>query len=780
MEIAAAIADGLGAAHGQGIAHRDLKPDNIYLTADNRVKILDFGLATSGVVCSGNTETGSAPTGLTAAGTVLGTVGYMAPEQVNGAAVDARADIFALGCVLFEMVSGRRAFAGATPTETLAAILSAPAPALAASASDAPPELERLVARCLEKQPGARFQSATDLAFALRALLTAPMRMIAGLATDSAGSQPVAITANLPRRRAWRAWGAAALGLVGIVAAAYVWTHRTGQRGMSPVPVLANPAVLTASAAVNTSPTWSPDGRAVAYESDASGGRHIWVSQVGNPEAINRTADSKASDTRPRWSPDGQWIAFMSTRDNGGYFVMAAVGGTPRKVAAWPAEMTFPSAAAWSPDSKELAFPLGQRTGPWIEIVTLATGASRKVALPSRPRNNVLQDIAWSPDGRWLAYARGLSTVSQTYEIWLTRVSDEESIQLTDGKTSDTSPAWSPDSASLYFKSNRIGTADLWRQALDATGRASGPAQQVTVGIGLSSPSVSLDGRRIAYAKGSTIGTIYRVPMLSDRPATWADAQQLFTEAASMEFLDVWRDGKLAFSSSRGGDLDLWARPADGGPLQRITSSPSRNMGPRWSPDGLSIAYYSQQGGKRDVWVTPVSGGAARQITKGDADNYYPSWSPDGREIVFQRSGVGLYVVPAGGGPERQLTPEPEDFFPDWSPDGWIVFVSRRRTAVPRLWRIPAAGGTAERLTDGYAWYPRCVPGGRGILFERDGAIWILPVGGGRERPLTALAGRRGEIPTWAVMADGRWLYFSWSETRSDIWVADLGQPAVK
>jgi tetratricopeptide (TPR) repeat protein/TolB-like protein len=221
VEIGAAVADGLAAAHGQGIVHRDLKPENLFLTEDGRVKILDFGLAASGAVATSMAETGPSPGNLTSPGDVLGTVGYMAPEQVQGRAVDARADIFALGCVLYELVTGRRAFAAGTVTETLTAILTAPAPDVSTSGTDAPPDLGRIVARCLEKQPGQRFQSASDLAFALRALTSAPaMASAASAVPVAAHSQSSSTGAG---RRRWVIVGLAALAVVALATIAVVW-----------------------------------------------------------------------------------------------------------------------------------------------------------------------------------------------------------------------------------------------------------------------------------------------------------------------------------------------------------------------------------------------------------------------------------------------------------------------------------------------------------------------------------------------------------------------------
>jgi len=245
--------------------------------------------------------------------------------------------------------------------------------------------------------------------------------------------------------------------------------------------------------------------------------------------------------------------------------------------------------------------------------------------LPESPRNNVVRDLNWSPDGRWLAYTRAFGTIAATSELWLTRASDGQSSRLTDDTGFDASPAWSSDSAMLYFVSGRGGTNDLWRFALGRDGRPAGGAEQVAAGIGMNRVAFALGGNRVAYTRGSVVQNAFRAPIPGDRPATWADATQLTFDEASIETLDISRDGRLLLDSNRGGNWDVWMLPATGGEPQRLTTEPGIDAGPRWAPDGSRFAILSNRTGHRETWTMPMGSGPVRQVTRGETERIYPA-----------------------------------------------------------------------------------------------------------------------------------------------------------
>jgi TolB protein len=389
--------------------------------------------------------------------------------------------------------------------------------------------------------------------------------------------------------------------------------------------------------------------------------------------------------------------------------------------------------------------------------------------------------LSWSADGRFFAFADG-ATNDDVTRLWIVRTDDGQASAVTDGRTKVWSPRWSPDGSRLYFVSNRGGNMDLWSQRMGPDAEPEDSPQPVTVGIGIRHAVFSPDGTKLAYSRGREVANLWRVPILEDRRATWADAQQLTFDEAFIEFVDVSPDGeRLLVSSDRSGNADLWMLPRDGGELMQVTREPTPDWYPRWAPDGQDIAFYSYRTGNREIWVMPVSGGPARQLTDGQATNTAsraPTWSPDGREIAFVRVGSGdasIYVMPRDGGKARQVTRRPESgWFPDWSPDGeWLVFGGQQR-----LWRVPAAGGNPELLTEGRRVSRWSRDGKRVYFAGRPGTtsqnLWAVSPEDRTVQAMTDLVGRQGRVSDTCVATDGQFLYFAWREDLGDIWVVDV------
>jgi Tol biopolymer transport system component len=262
-------------------------------------------------------------------------------------------------------------------------------------------------------------------------------------------------------------------------------------------------------------------------------------------------------------------------------------------------------------------------------------------------------------------------------------------VPLTDGLTNVWSPTWSSDGRRIFYVSNRGGSLDLWQQAISDDGRPAGGPLAVTTGIGMRSAVYSPSGSRLAYSRGAKVSNVWRVPILTDRPATWADAEQITKERAYIEFVDVSPSGQqLAVSSDRRGNQDLWVLPAAGGEMTALTTHPTPDWNPRWSPDGSQIAFYAYRSGNRDLWVMPARGGPARRLTDHPGFDWFPSWSPDGREIAFRSDRNGenaAWIVPAAGGePVRVAASGPGE----WAPDGHLLQLLQGR-----LFRVPRNGG---------------------------------------------------------------------------------------
>ena len=569
------IADALAHAHERGIVHRDLKSQNVVITPEGRAKVLDFGLAARMPQADVEAVTRTQDA-IPHAGMLVGTLAYMAPEVLRGEAATARSDIWALGVLLYEMASGKPPFTGTTQTDVISAIIKEQPPTLPASVS---PGLRNVIHHSLTKEAAQRYPHPSAIQAALETIQS-----------DSAVTQPTAIPSP-GRTRTWRI-GAAVAALLFAAATGYWLRPPVQDTSASRVPRLTNPTQVTSGIGVESNPSWSPDGSRLAFGSGPTSptGYDIWVTQLGGGAPVNLTADHADQDRYPSWSPDGSEIAFLSLRNDAwGLYTIPAVGGTARLLRSLP--IRFRWLPQWSSDGAEIAVNISDQGRSFIEIVSVQTSETRRI----HPTDLPLSALTWSPDGRFFIY----SDAAQNYEVgqlWVVAASGSEPIPITDGRSKDWSPSWSSDSRRIFFVSNRGGSSmDLWQQRIDDDGAPDGIAERITTGVQMRSAFFSRDGTKLAYSRGRLYpnDNLWRTPILPDRPATWDDAEQLtFDDNGWVQGYEVSPDGeRLAVSSDRTGTRNIWILPSSGGPMTQLTTDPTPDWNPRWSPDGQQIVF---------------------------------------------------------------------------------------------------------------------------------------------------------------------------------------------
>ena len=760
LDVAVPLADAVAAAHQHGITHRDLKPGNVMLGDDGRVKVLDFGLARLGPAGAPHGE--AVTHQFTQVGQVLGTVAYMSPEQAQGHPVDHRSDVFSLGIMLFEMTTGRLPFEGGSVPGTMAAIIESPPRPLDALKPDLPDEFARILRRCLGKEPARRYQSALDLRNDLDDLKQT---------MSSTPSQEVRARRVGGSTHWWR-WVVAGVVLAGF-GALLENALPIGDAGGAPSLFDGRFRRLTSLSGEELHPGLSPDGEFIVYAGQAAGNWDVYLKRVRGEKPINLTEDSPADDTQPAFSPDGRFIAFRSERAGGGVFVMGATGENVRKLA----DEGFNP--AWSGDGTELAYaidgfpePLNRTVIPsGLWAVSVATGSKRLIT-----RGDAVQP-SWSPRGDRIAYW-GVHLGGQR-DIWTIPAAGGDPVQVTRDAAVDWNPVWSPDGASLFFASDRGGSMNLWRVAIDGrTGAPQGEPEPATTPSGYTQhPGFSRDGRSMAYVEVINRINLQQVAFDPTQPST---ARVWITQGARpTKNPDVSPDGEwIVFDSITDNQEDLFIVSRTGKGLRQLTNDVYKDRGPRWSPDASRIAFLSDRSGRYECWSVNPDGSSLKQLTFTSGPHWAqaPVWSPDGTRLACNtQNGAPIIIDPGRSWGEQ--TPEvaapgrnPDTIFFawSWSPDGRSL-VGRLATGVISSFALGA--DRFQQLAD-KGTHPIWLRDGRRVLFRHERALYLASTDGKGVTEVLSVA--PDMIHSFTISRDNRTLYLAVSTSEADVWAASL------
>ncbi|MEX2270227.1 MAG: protein kinase [Vicinamibacterales bacterium] len=736
IEIGAQIASALAAAHRRGIVHRDLKPGNVMLTKSAagasgapHARLLDFGLAKQGESLAGDAQSRTMTMPLTAERTIVGTLYYMAPEQLEGADVGARTDIFALGLVLYEMVAGRRAFEGASSASLIAAILTAQPTPLMAAAPLAPPSLDRLVRRCLAKHPDDRWQSAADVAWELRHLHE---------------HQPAAAGVKLPapaNRRRW-IFGSAAAALILSMAGAY----RAGLSGAPPAPDEVRLSMLppdghaldTSAAANDFDPQFavSPDGDSIAFVAINSAGRsQLWVRRFGSGTA--RLLEGTDQATRPFWSPDGQYIGYASPT---GLMKVPIEGGGPQTIAQSGGNI-YRSNGTWG-KSGMVMFDRGAAVSPGdLMMVPAAGGAPVSVPHGDAPAAAGQRYPTWLPDGRRFLFVSWASNPSER-AIYLGSLDSPKRIFLVKSGFR----AFYARGYLLYVRDRMLVAQRFSLESGALTGE----------------PIPVVDGVALEQIPGQSMISVSSIGAIAYRSRTTDLATELrwFSRkgAAGSVLAAAGTDITVSLSATSGRALitrllpharaderlpaNIWLVDLLRGVLTRATLDASQtDENPVWSPDGAEFAYAAHiGGGLAEVRVQSTADPGRVRVVASGPDNFHPiDWSSDGKHLLLQRyaTAIGaddmdLWVLGmAGGGrPAPYLARPYVQGQGQFSPDGrWVAYMSDE-SGRPEVYvePFPARGGRTQISADGGA-QPRWRADGRELFYiGLNGEVMAAPV----------------------------------------------------